>query len=222
MFKPLGTMILRDCLVYTRRLSDALMPLWLFTLVLCVFLILFSFSDSLLKEIAAAVIWVALLISLLFSMEMVLKTDYTMGVLDQVLLSPYPIQWLCLAKIMAHFMVIGLPFLVLIPLVSVMFKLEMEAFWALWGSTALGIPIISIMAHMGAVLMVGLEGGGWLLVVLLLPLLLPVVLLGTEAVLLANQQQVWVGPCFLLGAILLLSLALIPSLMAFALKVSLE
>lgn len=222
MFKLLGAVILRDCVVYTRCLYDALMPLWLFTLVLSVFLILFSFSGALLKEIAPAVIWVALLISLLFSIEMLLKTDYTMGVLDQVLLSPYPLQWLCLAKIIAHFLVIGLPFLVLMPLVSFMFKLEIKALCALWVSTTLGIPIISILAHMGAVLTIGLERGGWLLVVLLLPLLLPVVLLGTEAVFLANQQQVWLGPCFLLGAILLLSLAFIPFLMAFALKVSLE
>ena len=212
----------RDSVIYIRHPVESLASLGFFSLIMSFFLILFGFSPQLLSQIGAALIWMAVLLALLMSIEAVLRSDYQTGALDHLLLSPYPLAVLCLAKILAHMLVMGLPLLVLAPLVSGLFHFNSAAVVALALSLLLGIPTISLIASVGAALTLGLERGAWLLMLLILPLLLPLILLGVHAVTSAAQGLAWQADILLLGALLIFSLVAMPMLMAFTLRVSLE
>ena len=148
--------------------------------------------------------------------------DYQSGALDHLILSKHPLAVLCFAKMLAHMLAIGLPLLLVAPVVAVLFHFNRAAVVALAFSLLLGIPTISLIASVGAALTLGLERGAWLVMLLILPLLLPLILLGVHAVMCAAQGLAWQADILLLSALFIFSLVAVPLLMAFTLRVSLE
>ena len=221
-FRAFWGLLRRDCVIYIRHPAESLASLGFFSLIMSFFLILFGVSPQLLSQIGPALIWMAVLLALLMSIEAILRSDYQTGALDHLLLSPCPLAALCLAKMLAHMLVMGLPLLVLAPLVAGLFHFNSAAVVALALSLLLGIPAISLIASVGAALTLGLERGAWLLMLLILPLLLPLILLGVHAVTSAAQGLAWQADILLLSALLTFSLVAMPMLMAFTLRVSLE
>jgi heme exporter protein B len=222
MLRAFWGMFRRDATIYIQHPADLLAALGFFGLISSLFLILFGFLPSLLVQIGPALIWVAVLLALLMSIESILRSDYQVGALDHLLLSQYPLALLCFAKILAHILVIGLPLLLAAPVLALLFHFNSAAVLALVLSLLLGIPTISLIASVGAALTLGLERGAWLVMLLILPLLLPLILLGVHAVMCAVQGLAWHADILLLSALLLFSLVAVPLLMALTLRVSLE
>ncbi|MDX1655254.1 MAG: heme exporter protein CcmB [Candidatus Competibacteraceae bacterium] len=212
----------RDLLLAMRNRAELLNPLVFFVIVVTLFPLGVGASPQLLARMAPGVLWVAALLASLLALDHLFRADYDDGALEQLLLSPHPLAVLVFAKILAHWLVTGLPLLLLSPLLGVMLSLPVPAMGALMATLALGTPILSLIGAIGAALTVGLRRGGVLLSLLILPLYIPVLIFAAGAVDAAAAGLPVVGHLWLLGAMLALAATLAPWAAAAALRISLD
>jgi heme exporter protein B len=210
----------RDLTLAFRHRSELANPLLFFVIVISLFPMGVSPESRVLEMIAPGVIWVAALLATMLSLDMMFRSDYEDGSLEQLLLSPHPVSVLVLAKVLAHWLVTGLPLLVLAPLLGVLLFLPIEAMPALVASLALGTPLLSLIGSIGMALTVGLRRSGVLLSLLVLPLYVPVLIFGANAVDAAAAGLPVTGQMYFLGAMLVLALSLSPLATAASLRIS--
>ncbi|RCX32216.1 heme exporter protein CcmB [Thioalbus denitrificans] len=210
----------RDLTLAFRHRSELANPLLFFVIVISLFPMGVSPESRVLQMIAPGVIWVAALLATMLSLDMMFRSDYEDGSLEQLLLSPHPVSVLVLAKVLAHWLVTGLPLLVLAPLLGVLLFLPIEAMPALVASLALGTPLLSLIGSIGMALTVGLRRSGVLLSLLVLPLYVPVLIFGANAVDAAAAGLPVTGQMYFLGAMLVLALSLSPLATAASLRIS--
>ena len=210
----------RDLMLAYRKKSDLFNPLIFFLMVATLFPLGVSPEPDFLAEVAPGVVWVAALLATLLSMDSLFRSDFEDGTLEQTLLSPQPLFIVVLAKVLAHWMMSGLPLTVLAPLLGVMLFLPSEGMSGLMISLLLGTPTLSLIGAIGAALTVGLRKGGVLISLLVLPLYIPVLIFGTSAVQAAVTGLPLAGFFALLGAMLALGLVLAPLAIGAALRIS--
>ena len=131
MIKFMLAIVRRDILLVARQPAEMINPLVFFVLVIALFPLGVSPEASLLSEVAAGVIWVAAMLATLLSLELLFKLDYDDGSLEQLLLAPYPSWTLVLAKVFVHWLVSGLPLILISPLIATMLFLPTHAVPAL-------------------------------------------------------------------------------------------
>lgn len=210
----------RELIAANRQRQELVNPLFFFVMVITLFPLGVSPSKDLLVPMAPGVVWIAALLSTLIAADGLFKQDYDDGALDQLLMAPQPLFLLVWVKIISHWMVTGLPLLLVSPILGGMLFLEGEGLWVTFLSLLLGTPVMSFIAAIGAALTVGLRRGGVLVSLIALPLYIPVLIFGTGAVMAAMQGYSYVGQLALLGAMLALALTLAPIAVAGALRVS--
>lgn len=216
------SLLRRDLLLAYRHRAQLANPLLFFTIVVSLFPLGLSPEAALLRTIAPGVIWVAALLAAMLSLESIFRSDFDDGSLEQLLLSPHPLSLLMLAKVIAHWLVTGLPLLVLAPLLGVLLRMEGAAMGPLIYTLALGTPVLSLVGAIGVALTVGLRRGGVLLSLLVLPLYIPVLIFAANAVGNAGAGLDISGQLAFLGALLALSVAMAPLATAAALRISLS
>ena len=209
----------RDLLLIARHPAEFINPLVFFVLVIALFPLGVSPEAKLLSQTAAGVVWVAALLATLLSLDMLFKADFDDGSLEQLLISPNPGWSLVLAKVFVHWLVSGLPLVILSPVVALMLFLPSEAMPALMLSLLLGTPTLSLFGAVGAALVTGVKGGGMLIALLVLPLYIPVLLFGASAVAAAAQGMPVSGYLALLGAMFVFALVATPWAASAALKI---
>lgn len=212
----------RDLMLAVRRSSDWLNPLVFFVIVVTLFPLGIGPDGELLREIAPGVLWVAALLATLLGLDGLFRADYDDGTLELLLLSPHPLTVLVLAKVTAHWLVSGLPLLLLSPLLAIFMQLPGAALPALLASLMLGTLSLCLIGAIGAALTVSLRKGGVLLALLVLPLYIPVLIFGSSTVVAAASGFAIEAQLSILGAILLLALSLAPLATAAALRISAE
>jgi heme exporter protein B len=148
------------------------------------------------------------------------KQDYEDGSLDQLMLSPNPLVILVLAKVAAHWLLTGLPLVIIAPLLGVFMALEPESLTVLIYSLLLGTPVLSLVGAIGVSLTVAVNRGGVLLSLIVLPLYIPVLIFGANAIDVASAGMSVRGQLFFLGAVLVLALSLAPLATAVALRIT--
>ena len=222
LLKAVGCLLHREMTVALRRSTDFLTPLIFFVIVVSLFPLGLGPEPSVLKIIAPGVIWVAALLATMLSLNRLFANDYADGTLEQMTLSPHPLAVLVLTKVTAHWMLTGLPLVVISPLLAVQMFLPESAIGTLILSLLLGTPVLSLLGAVGAALTLGLRGGGVLVSLLVLPLYTPVLIFGAGAVA-GVVADIDVEAHFsLLGAFLVLAFAFAPWATAAALRVSLD
>lgn len=218
MWRGLHALALRDLRIAARRRAyTAAVPVF-FVLVCSLFPLAVGPQPALLREIGAGAIWVTALLASLLSLPRLFADDFQDGTLDALLLSAHPLGLLVLAKAAAHWASSGLPLVLLAPLLALQFGLDVSAAAALALSLALGTPVLSLLGALGAALTLGVRGAGVLVSLLILPLCVPVLVFGAGTV---QAQSSGLGPwahVSLLGAQLLLALAVLPWATAAALR----
>ena len=217
-----GALIARDLRLAVRRRGELAQPLILFAAVATLFPLALGPEQALLQRIAPGILWVAALLAALLPLERMFRPDHEDGTLEQTLLAPYPAAALALAKVIAHWLVTGLPVIVLAPLIALFLQLPMHAVPVLLATLALGTPLLSLIGAIGVALTVGLRAGGPLLALLLLPLYVPVLIFAAGAVDRAAAGLPVAGPLYMLGALLVLALTLAPLAIAAALRIALS
>lgn len=210
----------RDLRLAVRRRSELLNPLVFFVIVVTLFPLGVGPEPQTLALIAPGVIWVAALLATLLAMERLFRDDYEDGSLEQLLLTPQPLSALVLAKVFGHWLVTGLPLIIVSPLLGILLQLPVSAYGALLASLLLGSPALSLIGAIGVALTVSLRRGGVLLTLLILPLYVPILIFGTAAVAAAASGLPYDGQLALLGAILVLALVLAPFAIAAGLRIS--
>lgn len=214
--------IQRDLLLAMRQRADVLTTLFFFIIVVSLFPLGVGPEINMLRSMAPGVVWVAALLASMLSLERMFSSDYLDGTLEQMMLSPQPLSLLVLGKALAHWMVTGVPLVLIAPILGVQFDLQMDALSVLAVSLLLGTPVLSLIGAIGAALTLGLRGGGVLVSLLVLPLYIPVLIFGAGAVEASSAGLGADAHLSLLGAFLLASLVLAPWAAAAALRISTE
>lgn len=213
--------LVRDLTLALRRRSELANPLVFFLVVVTLFPLALGPEKDVLSRVAPGVLWVAALLASTMAMESVFRSDFEDGALEQLLLSPQPPALLVLAKIVAQWLVTGLPLLVASPVLALLLHLPAQALPTLLASLALGTPILSLVGAIGVALTVGLRRGGLLMTLLVLPLYVPVLIFGAGAVDNAAAGLPVAGQLYFLAAVLVLAVTLAPMAAAAALRISL-
>ncbi|MDX8386160.1 MAG: heme exporter protein CcmB [Gallionella sp.] len=222
MLDLLVLVIRRDLTLAMRRRADVLTTLIFFVMVVSLFPLGVGPEMEMLRKMAPGVLWVAALLSSMLSLVRLFSADYVDGTLEQMMLSPQSLSMLVLGKIVAHWMVAGLPLVLVAPVLALQFDMSVEALSILVLGLLLGTPILSMVGAIGAALTLGLRGGGVLLSLLVLPLCIPVLIFGTGAVDAVSTGLVVSPHLSFLGALLVLALAFTPWVTAQALRISME
>ena len=212
----------RDLLLVMRRKSEVLTALFFFIVVTSLFPLGIGADAALLRKIAPGVIWVAALLATLLGLQRMFAADYMDGALEQMALSPYPLVLLVAGKILAHWIVCGLPLAILAPIIGIQFDLDASSLYVLMGTLLLGTPVLSLLGSIGAALTLGVRGGSLLMSLLILPLYVPVLIFGAGAVYANSVGLDTTGHFSLLGALLILALAFVPWVSATAVKIAIE
>jgi heme exporter protein B len=205
-----------------RQLPDILNPLLFFIIVVFMFPLTTDASPHQLQATAPGAIWIAALLSTLLSLDKLFYDDYRNGTLEQLLLSPYPLPCLILAKVLGHWLLTGFPLLLVTPLLGILLDLSAHTIKIVLLSLALGTPVLSLIGAMMTALVVGLRYGNFLLPLLTMPLLTPVLIFGANCLTASHAQLPTQSQMAFLGAFLLVSLALAPFATASALRVGMN
>jgi len=216
------TVIHRDLLVAFRRRAELMNPVLFYAIVVTLFPLGVSPDVSFLSKLAPGVVWVTALLAALISVERIFKQDFEDGSIEQLFLSPYPVSLLIFGKVVAHWIITGVPMLGIVPIMAMLLHIPGQVLPVLWISVLIGTPILSLVGAIGAALTVGLGGGGMLIGLLVLPLYIPVLIFASSAVSAAMDGQAVSGQLAMLGAGLILALILAPLAISASLKVSMD
>ena len=222
LFALLVMVIRRDLILAMRRRTDVLTTLVFFVMVVSLFPLGVGPETDMLRKIAPGVLWVAALLSSMLSLGRLFSADYLDGTLEQMLLVPQSLSVLVLGKMVAHWMVSGLPLVLLTPILGLQFDMSVDAIGVLMLGLLLGTPILSMMGAIGAALTLGLRGGGVLLSLLVLPLCIPVLIFGTGAVGAVTSGLAFSSHLSLMGSMFVLAMTFTPWVTAQALRISME
>jgi heme exporter protein B len=217
-----AALIARDLRLALRRSGDTLQPLGFFLVVTALFPLALDPQLSLLRDIAPAALWVGALLSSLLALDLLFREDAQDGALEQLALCGLPLQGLLLAKIAVHWLLTGLPLVLIAPLAASALGAPYEAMPGILAALLLGTVALSLIGGIGAGLTMSLKRNGSLLALLVLPLAVPVLIFGARATALAIAGESLAAPLYLLGAITVLSATLAPWALAAAVRIGLE
>jgi len=158
----------------------------------------------------------------MLSLGRLFASDHADGTLEQILLGAAPLGVVVAAKALAHWLVSGMPLVLIAPVLALQYDLPGSLYGVLALSLLLGTPVLSLLGAIGAALTLGLRGGGVLLSLLVLPLYVPVLIMGAGSVELAAAGQGGQGQLLLLAAMLVVAAAFAPWAIAAALRISSE
>jgi heme exporter protein B len=214
------TLLRYQLLLAYRQRSELVYCVLFFLLVVSLFPLAVSPEPHILRTLAPGVIWVAALLATLLASTQLFASDFADGNLEQWLLSPRSATGLVFIKITAHWLITGLPLILLAPLCGLILYLPFEQILVLWVTLWLGTPSLSLLSAIAVALTTGLRQGGILLALLVLPLYIPVLVFASSAVL-ASANGLPVSPHLaLLAAFLLFSLVLMPLITVQALRLA--
>jgi len=213
-------LLAREARLLFRRPAELANPLVFFAIVIALFPLAVGPETQLLQTISPGLLWVAALLSVLLSLDGLFRSDFEDGSLEQWVVSPHPLALLVLAKVLAHWAFSGLALVLLAPLLGLMLGMPFSALPVLLISLLLGTPVLSLLGAVGAALTVGLKRGGLLLALLILPLYIPVLILGSGAPQAALQGLPAMGHLLWLSSLTALAVTLAPFAIAAGLKIS--
>lgn len=217
-----GAILRRDLLLAVRQPGDLINPLVFFVIAITLVPLGLGPERQLLAQLAPGLLWVMALLATLLSLDGLFRSDYDDGSLEQLLISPQLMYFSVLAKVLAHWLITGLPLTLLAPLLGLMLALPIEGYAALCLSLLLGTACMSLVGALGAALTVSLRRGGLLLSLIVMPLYMPVLIFGASAVQNAAQSGSVSAQLAVLGAFLALALVLAPLAVVGALKISVD
>jgi len=222
MMRDFSLLIGRELRLALRHGMDNVVVLAFFVIAVTLFPFGIGPDPNTLARIAPGVLWVAALLAVLLSLERMFQADYDDGTLELLILSPPPLVLIVLAKVAAHWLVTGLPLVVMAPILGVTLQLETEAYGVMVLALLIGTPTLSLVGSMGAALVLGSRRGGVLIALLILPLYIPILIFGVGAIDAAINSLAVKPHLLLLGAMFTGALALCPWATSAALRLAAE
>jgi len=218
-YRAFVAVLKRDLLSGFRHKGEWCNPLLVHLMVVSLFPLALGLEKAMLGELAPAIIWIAALLATVISLDRFFSGDFNDGSLEYLLLSPHSLLLLVSAKILAHWMLTGLPLLVLSLPLSYLLFMPGSAYLPLLFTLLLATPIMSLIGAVLSALTVGLRGGAVLLPLLVLPLYMPVLILAVAALDNAAKGLTFAGELYFLGSMLVVSITIMPLATAASLRV---
>ena len=215
-------LVQRDLLMAGRRSSDIFSVVMFFVLAVVLFPLGVGPELDTLRKIAPGIIWVAALLAAMLSLDQLFQSDADDGSLDLLLLAPIPLETIVIAKCCAHWMVTGLPLILVAPILGILLNLPLSGLAVMILTLVISTPTISLLGSVGAALTIGARRGGVLVALLILPLLTPILIMSANAVDLALVGLNYTPLIALLGAFFLICLVVCPFVAAAALRLAAE
>ena len=215
-------LVLRDLRLLWRRRGDSLQPALFAVLVVVLFALGVGGGPQALSKVAAAVLWVAVLLAGLLSLDTLFRGDAEDGSLEQWLLAPVPLAWLVAVRVFTHWTTTAVPLIVAVPVLGELLHLPHAQLPVLMASLLLGTPILSLLGAVVAALTVGMRRAGILVALLALPLYVPVLVFGAGSVAASAQGLDATGALLLLAAGLVLAAVLAPLVIAAAIRIAMS
>ena len=209
-------LLFRELKIMLRSPAGAIQSLMFAVFVIALFPLAITPDPDQLEPLGIGLIWVVTLLSCLLAADKSLASDYADGSLEQMVLSDYPLWWVCLVKSMAHWVSCALPLLLMAPILGGMLAMPLDRIVWLMASLILGSPILSLFCILGAMLTVGLNQSSALLPILIAPFLVPTLILGTQWA--TTGGEAFYG--YMLAALLCLSLVTLPFATAVVAKIA--
>lgn len=215
--------IVRDIRVAMRNRSEIFMPLIFFLIIISLFpLGLGLENQKLLKAAAPAILWIAALLSTILVLDRIFKNDFDDGSLEQMAISGAPLYSLILGKIIAHWLVTGLPLVIFSPILAVMLGFTLSESVVVALILLVGTPLLSFVGAMCVALLVGLRQAGLLLSIIILPLYVPILLIGVQLISRLQEGHSLSSLMLILIGADLAALIITPIVTAFAIKMGLD
>ncbi|MDC0948209.1 heme exporter protein CcmB [Gammaproteobacteria bacterium] len=211
-------MLRREAALHWSHPAELLNALFFHVLVVLLFTFAVGPYPQMLSQLGAAVIWVAALLATMLSTATLFQSDYDDGSLELIAVSPQPLSLYVVVRVTMHWLLGGVPLILLTPLLGLMTQLDSARIVTLMLSLLVGTPTLGLISGIGAALTVGVKRGGMLTALLVLPLFIPVLIFGSMAVQASASGLSANGPLLLMAAMLVLSLALAPVACAAALR----
>ena len=215
-------LFLRDLRLLWRRRGDAFQPALFAVLVVMLFALALGGEAQALSRVAPAVLWVAVLLAGLLSLDTLFRGDAEDGSLEQWILAPVPLARLVVVRVASHWLTTALPLIVATPLLGELLHLPHAQLPVMLASLLLGTPLLALLGAVVAALTVGMRRSGILVALLALPLYVPVLVFGAGSVAASAQGLDAVGALLLLAAGLVLALVLAPLAAAAAIRIALH
>jgi heme exporter protein B len=212
----------RDLRLALRSPGDSANVVLFFVLTVVLFPFGVGPAAEILARIATGVIWVMALLASLLSLDRLFRDDVEDGNLDLLALSPAPLELLVLGKVLAHWLITGVPLIIASPLLALLMQMPLDAYPTLLLALLLGTPTLSLIGAIGAGLTLGARRGGVLIALLVLPLYIPVLIFGVAAVDAAGSGLAVRPHLLLLGGLLAVFLPVSPVATAAALRQALQ
>ena len=219
LYNVFTTILKRDLFFGLRRSGELVNSLIFFLIVVTMFPFALGTESALLRDIYPGVIWVAALLSVTMSLDRMFNSDFEDGTLEQMLLSQHPTTFIAMAKIVAHWLLTGVPLIITSMFLGVIFGMSSESLTAMLVTLLLGTPVLSLVGSAAMALTVGLRGGGMLLSLIILPLYIPLLIFSVAAVNNASQGLGFKGEIYFISAILVLAITLAPFATALSLRI---
>lgn len=208
-----------ELLLAFRHQAESCYPFLFYIMIGCLFPLTASADISAFQHFAPGIVWVIVLFSTLLSFECVFRRDWQNGNINHLLLSPYPLSLLLFAKVIAHWILIQLPIILVTPLIAIAYHLPLSQSKILVFSLLLGTPGLSFLGAVGIALTQGLRQSSVLLTIFLMPLVVPLLIFGSSAVYRVGEGQSPLGILALVGAFSLFCCTLIPGAMAMICRI---
>jgi heme exporter protein B len=218
----IGWAAARDLRLAMRSRAELGVQLLFYVIVVALFPLSMAPDRALLATLGPGVLWVAALLASLLSLPRLFAADHADGTLEQIALSPMPLEALVAGKIVAHWLTTGLPVVLLVPVTGLAYQLDAESLGVMMAGLLLGTPILSLLGAIGAALTLGVRGGGSLLALLILPLYVPVLIFGAGAVDAVRAGLGASANLSLLGAGLAVAILAAPFAAAAAVRIALD
>lgn len=221
--KAFLSLFMRDIRLAVRQGGGGGMAVAFFLIVVSILPLGIGPDLNLLARIAPGLLWVALLLSVLLSLDRIFHADYEDGTLDLLATGPLPLQMVVIAKMLAHWVTTGLPLVIAAPVLGILLNLDPAAFLPLTLTMLVGTPALNFLGAIGAAITLGVRRGGLLVSLMVMPLYVPVLIFGVGAV-----NSVIVGPApfgppfMMLIALTLISAVLSPVAAAAAIRMNLD
>lgn len=216
----LWILLQRDLKLAYRKRGETANALVFFSLVLLLFPIGIGPSEKLLASLAPGLIWIAVLLACMMSLDNLFREDFEDGTIEQWILSPHSLVSFAWARLFSHWLVTILPLIILAPVFAISLNLPLEAMGVLVLSLLLGSPLLIFMGGIGVALITGLNKKSLLLPLLILPFYIPVLIFGASAVEVSAGGWSAAGQLYILAGLCILSVSLAPFAVAAALKMS--
>lgn len=212
----------RDLILAYRNRAELTNPWLFFIMMVSLFPLGINPDQALLQTIAPGIIWIAALLAALLSLESLFRADFEEGVLEQFFMSAHSPTLIILMKVFAHWLVTGLPLILIAPILAMILYVPWSAWGIIFLTLVLGTPVLSLIGAIGMALTVGLRRGGLLIALLVLPLYIPVLIFATSAIAAVIAGMSADSQLLLLAALFILALTLAPLAITAALRMSLE